>query len=303
MSQPTTAAVSPAPTGLLQGRVLIVIAAVLWSSGGFFAKAPLFTDWPELVRGPLLAFWRAAWASVILLPLVRRPSWSWKLIPMTAIFAAMNWSYLTAMSLGEASNAIWLQMTAPVWVFLIGTIWLRETIRGLDWLLLLFGTAGVGLILVCELQGERPAAVCYGLLSGLFYGGVVLALRQLREHESTWLVALNHVVTAALFAPVAVAQTQYWPQGKQWLFLGGFGILQMGLPYVLFARGLKSVPSHEASGIGLLEPVLLPLWVFLAWRHSPDYSAPQWWTLVGGGCILLGLLVRFVGEFLQVRRT
>ena len=70
----------------------------------------------------------------------------------------------------------------------------------------------------------------------------------------------------------------------------------MGLPYVLFARGLKSVPSHEASGIGLLEPVLLPVWVFLAWRHAADYSPPQWWTLVGGGLILAGLIVRFVGE-------
>ncbi len=290
------------PDHRLKGRLLIVVAALLWSSGGFFAKAPLFADWPETVRGPLLAFWRAAWASVILLPFVRRPSWSWKLIPMMATFAAMNWTYLTAMSVGEASNAIWLQMTAPVWVFLFGAVWLRETIRPLDWLLLLFGTAGVGLILWCEVQGERPTAVFYGLMSGVFYAGVVLTLRQMREYESTWLVALNHVFTAIVFTPVIVANSQYWPHGKQWLFLIGFGVLQMGLPYVLFARGLKSVPSHEASGVGLLEPVLLPLWVFLAWRHSADYSPPRWWTLVGGGLILSGLIIRFLGEMIQARR-
>jgi DME family drug/metabolite transporter len=287
--------------GRFTGRLLIVLAAILWSSGGFFAKAPFFADWPETVRGPLLAFWRAAWASVFLLPCIRRPKWSWKLLPMMATFALMNWSYLTAMSVGEASNAIWLQMTAPVWVFLFGAIWLRETIRPLDWLLLLFGSAGVGLILFCEVQGARPAAVVYGLLSGLFYGGVVLTLRQLREHESTWLIALNHLFTAVVFSPVVISNSQYWPHGKQWLFLIGFGVLQMGLPYVLFAKGLKSVPSHEASGIGLLEPVLLPLWVFLAWRHSSDYVAPRWWTLVGGGLILIGLTVRFLGAGL--RRT
>ena len=287
--------------GKFTGRLLIITAALLWSSGGFFAKAPLFADWPETVRGPLLAFWRAAWASVILLPCVRQPAWSWKLVPMMATFALMNWTYLTAMSVGEASNAIWLQMTAPVWVFLFTAIWLRETIRPLDWLLLLFGGAGVGLIVICEMQGERPTAVVYGLLSGVFYGGVVLTLRHLRSYEATWLVALNHLVTAIVFSPVVIANSQYWPHGKQWLFLIGFGVLQMGVPYVLFAKGLKTVPSQEASGIGLLEPVLLPLWVFLAWRNSPDYIAPRWWTLVGAALILVGLAVRFAGEVLQSR--
>lgn len=60
------------------GRVLILMAAVMWSTSGFFAKAPLFADWPlEIdgmpVRGPLLAFWRAAFASLVLLPFVRKP--------------------------------------------------------------------------------------------------------------------------------------------------------------------------------------------------------------------------------------
>src|SRR5690606_11616776 len=73
------------------------------------------------------------------------------------------------------------------------------------------------------------------------------------------------------------------------------GILQMGLPYTLFTRGLKTIPGHEAAGIGLIEPLLVPLWVYVAWRHSPLYEAPQWWTYVGGGLIFLGLLLRYIG--------
>lgn len=293
---------NPTDGGKLTGRLLILAAALLWSSGGFFAKAPFFQQWPEDSRGMLLAFWRATWASVVLVPLVRRPKWTWRLLPMMVIFALMNWSYLTAMTVGEASNAIWLQMTSPLWVFLFGAIWLRDKISRWDWLLLACGVAGVGLILICELQGERPAAVVYGLLSGVFYAGVVLSLRQLRAYESTWLVALNHVFTACVFAPVAVAHSEAWPQGIQWLLLIGFGALQMGIPYVLFAQGLKSVPGHEASGVGLLEPVLLPLWVYVAWGNSPDYVAPRWWTMVGGSLILIGLLIRFASEAWPARR-
>ena len=94
----------------------------------------------------------------------------------------------------------------------------------------------MALILVCEIQGDNPQAVFYGLLSGVFYAGVVLSLRQMREFESSWLVALNHVGAAIVFVPYVASRPAYWPHGTQWLLLAGFGILQMGLPYVCFAR-------------------------------------------------------------------
>jgi drug/metabolite transporter (DMT)-like permease len=109
----------------------------------------------------------------------------------------------------------------------------------------------------------------------------------LRDFDSAWLAALNHLVTAILLAPFAL-RSSHFPGGMQWLFLGGLGILQMGVPYVLFARSLKRIPGHEATGIAMLEPVLVPVWVYLAWGERP-----AWWTLAGGGLILLGLAIRF----------
>ena len=91
-----TSSVGSAPS-LLTARLLVLAAAVMWSSGGFFAKFHAIDEWP----GPLRAFWRAAFACVILLPLIRKPQWSWKLIPATLIFAAMNYTYLTAMAKGD----------------------------------------------------------------------------------------------------------------------------------------------------------------------------------------------------------
>ena len=67
----------------------------------------------------------------------------------------------------------------------------------------------------------------------------------------------------------------------------------MGLPYLLFARGLRHIPGHEAAGLSLLEPLLVPVWVYVAWHGAADYKPPSWWTYVGGGCILVGLLIRY----------
>jgi drug/metabolite transporter (DMT)-like permease len=85
------------------------------------------------------------------------------------------------------------------------------------------------------------------------------------------------------------------------MYLVGFGMFQMGLPYLLFARGVCSVPGHEASGIVLLEPILVPVWVYIAWSHSETYQSPQWWTLAGGMLILVGLTTRYIAPMRRRR--
>jgi len=268
---------------VFSARLLVLTAALLWSTSGFFVKAPQLEGW----AGPTLAFWRAAFACVVLWPLVRRPQWSWRLVPAATTFVLMNYTYLTAMTKGSAANAIWLQLTAPVWVLLVGVFVFGERSTWRDWLLVAFAAAGVALILHFESRGQSLEAVFWGLASGVFYAGVVLSLRQLRDLESAWIVALNHLVTAVALLPIAVAGSHF-PSGTQWLLLAGLGILQMGLPYVLFARGLRSISGHEATGIGLIEPLLVPVWAYAAWGERP-----AWWTLAGGGFILLGLAIRY----------
>ncbi len=283
---------TPGTRYVSRGRWLVVIAAVMWSTSGLFAKSPWFDNWPIAGRGIQFAFWRALFAGLIVLPLARRPQWSWKLVPMVATFLLMNVFYLGAMTRTTAANAIWLQSTAPFWVFLIGTLVLHEPVHRLDIVRLLFGAAGVGLILNFELRGEAWLGTLLGLASGVTYAGVVLSLRQLRTFDAPFLIAVNHLFTAAALLPV-VWWLGVWPSGIQWPALIGFGVVQMGIPYVLFTRGLRHIPSHEAAGLGLLEPLLVPLWVWIAWHHHPHYQAPNWWTLVGGALILTGLAIRY----------
>src|SRR5205807_406258 len=137
--------------------------------------------------------------------------------------------------------------------------------------------------------GESRWGVACGLAAGACYGGVVMFLRALRRLEATWLVLLNQLTTAAVLAPWALSLGR-WPSGVQLATLAAFGALQIALPYLLFARGLRSVPSQEASLIGLLEPVLVPVWVYFAL----DNHETRWWTLAGGGLILLGLARRYL---------
>jgi drug/metabolite transporter (DMT)-like permease len=283
------------PAALWRGRVYVLIAASLWSTSGFFAQAPFFEAWPVEQRGVLLACWRALVAGCVMLPFVRRVSWSPVMPLMLLAFVAMNFTFMSALTLTSAANAIWLQFISPVWVFVIGVFFLGESRHARDWMLISLAGAGVLMIVCFESQGAELLGVAYGLLSGVTLAGVILCLRQLRGHDAAWLIALNHLVCAAVFFPYVVAQ-DIWPTGIQWPMVIGFGALQMGIPYLLFAHGLKSISGHEASGIGLIEPILVPLWVYLAWSGSPGYRPPDWWTFVGGGLILIGLVLRYGGR-------
>ena len=275
-------------TASTRARLMIVLAALLWSTSGFFAKAPWFAGWP----GYALAFWRACFACVILLPLVRRPQWSTRLIPVTLIFVAMNYTYLTVMERYEASNAIWLQYTAPIWVITLGVLFLKEKATRGDWLMVIFQMIGVITILAPHFQVDNVGELLLKVSVGVTYGLVVLSLRWMKAFEAAWIIGINHAVTCLVFLPFVVSAGFVPATTVQWVALAAFGMLQMGLPYWLFANSVKHFSGHEATGIVILEPVLLPIWVFLAWGHLSSYERPATLTLVGAAFILAGLTIK-----------
>lgn len=276
------------------GRLLVLTATLFWSASGVFAKADVFADWPADSRGTLLAFWRALFAGSLLALFVRQPRWDLRLVPMALAFTGMNLAFLTSMTTTTAANAIWLQSTSPLWAFCYGLILRHDRFDRRDGWPLVCGLAGAATILICELTAPASHAqrfgVVAGLASGVFYAAVVVFMRRLRGLNTAWLVAVNHLTAAALLAPYCLASGPF-PSPRQLAVLAMFGFVQMALPYFLFARGLRFITSQEAVGIGLLEPLLSPVWVYLLYGEEP-----AWWTLVGGGLILCGLAARY-GRF------
>jgi len=286
-----------APRNSWAGPLQIALAGILWSTSGFFAKAPWFQDWPADSRGALLGFWRSFFALVLLLPLLRRPVWRWQMIPMVACFAVMIWSFMSAMVLGPAANAIWLQYLAPVWVLIWAALFLSERPARADLPMIVGCFAGVGLILVMEFSYGSIYATCLGILSGVAYAGVILCLRTMRDVDAVWLISLNHAGTVVMLMPWVYQNTHHLPW-TSYVALAFFGVFQMSLPYILFARGLRSTGAAEAALLTLLEPLLLPVWVFVAWRHHPSYAPPPVWTWIGGALILMGLASRYLPALL-----
>ena len=253
-------------------------------------KSPPLQRLPLEDRGPLVACFRAVIAGLALLPFVR---WSavrlhWGLVPMVLSFAVMNVLFVSAMTITTAAAAIFLQYTATVWAFVFGTAFLREKVTRENLVALVFGLAGIAWIVAGNWSGGDFLGILLALGSGLGYGGVVVSLRALHREDSAWLVVLNHLVAGVILIPW-VASRSVLPDVPQWGIIVALGVLQMGLPYVLFCRGVAHVSSQEAALITLLEAILNPLWVWLVWDEH--VSSATW---IGGGLIIAGLLLRYV---------
>jgi drug/metabolite transporter, DME family len=277
-----------------EGRVCVVAAALLWSlSGGFtkFLTHVMVESYGFLPLGVLeIAFYRVFFAGLVLVPTLRRRDIAFRRpMPAMAIcFASMNALFVTAMATGTAANAILLQYTAPMWMFLASVFFLGEKADRRGFIALVVGLLGMVVIVAGGWETGQDWAIVLALGSGVTYAGVVLFLRVLRELSPSWLTVWNHLLGAAVLVP------WLWglplPAWQQFVVLVLFGGIQMGLPYWLMARGLRVVSPQEAGVITLLEPLLNPLWAFLVW---PKTETPGWPTLVGGALIVGALAWRY----------
>lgn len=274
------------------GRLCVVAAAVLWSTSGALTKiltraTPLGLHDPPV--GPLsIAFFRVLFAGLFFLLLLRRRDVSFRpaLLPMMLCFALMNVTFVSALTLGTAANAIQLQYTAPLWLVVASVWWLGERADLRSLTASAVGLAGIVIIVLDGWQAAQLGVVALGLGSGVTYAGVLLFLRLLRDVAPRWLTMLNHLGAALALLPWIVLGPL--PTGEQLVVLVIFGVFQMGIPYWLMARGLQSVSAQEAGTITLLEPLLNPVWAYLISGEEPSPL-----TLVGAAFILGALAWRY----------
>lgn len=302
-----------APQSVVSARVCLVLAAVLWSLGSVFMRLlgePLGLGLHEPKLTQLqIAFYRGLFGGLLVLALVRRAEVRVRLLmlPMVIAFTAMSGLYLSALGLGPAANAIFLQNSAPLWVFVFAVLVLGERGNIRDWQTVLVGAVGVVVIVAGNWPNDLPPAeqqtqvaiLFMGVGSGILYAIVVLFLRVLCDYSSAWLVALNLLgtaITLGLFVLVTEGWSSFvqWttaPSARQVAVLVVFGGFQMALPYWLFTRGLRTVSPQEAAIVTLIEPLLNPVWAFLI---TPEKDTPNPWMFLGGGLILFALVWKYV---------
>ncbi len=300
-------------SALARARLELILAAVLWSTGSLFMRLlrePTGLGWNEPLLTPIqITFYRGLFGGLLMLALVRRADMKWRPMmgAMMLIFTVMSVLYLSALGLGPAANAIFLQNTSPIWVYVFAYFLFGAAGDRRGWQAVALGGLGAVVIvagnwprnLPAEEQGAQIAILFMGVGSGIVYAAVMLFLKALSGYSPAWLVSLNLLGTAAMlaiFITIVDGPRGFWlwvsePTATQFLVFAIYGAVQMAAPYWLFSRGLRTLTPQEAGIITLIEPLLNPLWAYLI---SPEKDAPTVPMIVGGFLILSALVWRYV---------
>ena len=189
------------------------------------------------------------------------------------------------------ANATFLATTAPVFVAFGAWLLLGESVgarnrAGLT-LCLLGGAALIG-----QSYGYAPhrlAGDAYGLVTAVFFGCYMLAVRAARRSVSTGILAFvsTAITSIILFAVAAVLEPVLLPASAQgWIVLAALALISQVAGQGLLAFALGALPATFSSLVIFLEAIAAAA---MAWFFLHEAVGPLQW--LGGVLILAGIWV------------
>jgi drug/metabolite transporter (DMT)-like permease len=281
----------------MQPRLHLLAAAALFSTGGAAIKATSLTAFQRASFRSAVA----AAALVVLLPAARRAWPGPRALLVAVAYAATMVTFVLANSYGTAASAIFLQSVAPLYLLALSPWLLREPVTRRDLAFMAALACGLALLLTGQEAPTRTApdpalGTACGIGSSIGWALTVLGLRWLARAEgddapTAHAIVLGNVVACVACLPWALPVAE--STAADWAVIVYLGVFQIGVAYALLARGLAHVPALEASLLLLLEPVLNPLWAWLAHGERPSAL-----TLAAGAVILSATAVKVLADSL-----
>ena len=279
----------------------LVICAVFWSLNGPLIK--LLTVQDGGVPAVTIACYRSLIGGLIFTPFALRRRHTLKNarlgwhVGSVVSFTVMTACFVIATTVTQAANAIILQYTSPLWVFLLSPLLLKEKPGWTEGLVLLVAMAGV-VVIFSGREVSGTAGLIIALGSGLGYGTLTVMLRGLRAVDPVTVAWMNGLGSGLLLLPGVAVWGSFSLTPAQLGLILLLSIVQFSLPYVLFSWALQRVQAHRASLIVLLETVLNPLWTFLLVGEMVPHA-----TLLGGPLILAGVVGWLLLSWRRARRV
>ncbi len=253
--------------------IYLIITAILWSFGGLLIKS--ISSNPLAIAGV-----RSGISAILILFATGKPklNWSFAQIGAALSYSATVMLYVIANKHTTAANAILLQYTAPVYVAVLGGWLLKEKVRRADWVTIIIAIGAMVLFFADDIGAGGVFGNLLAAGSGLAFALFAIFMRMQKDGSPIESVLLGNILTAIIGIPFVFRDM---PDAKGWMYLVVLGLVQLGLPYILYSKAIKHVTALEASLIPIIEPILNPVWVFLVLGEIPGK-----WALVGGAIVI-----------------
>lgn len=258
---------------------LMLAAAFLWSLAGMFIK---MIDWEPLaivcVRSLVVA------VSMGFMLREKKIRFSWPLLGAAAAYAVFSYCYVISTKLTTAANAVMMQYTAPVYVALLSGIVLKEKIRKTDWICLAAVLCGMCLFFMDQAGGGSLSGNIIAIGNGISFAVFSICLRFQKEGNPEQSVFLGGLIGFLFGIPFVVGKNL--PDVRSLTVIIVAGIV-MSVGYRLFTEASKHLSALQSVMLPIIDPVLNPIWVFLAVGECPGLV-----SLCGAVVVLFAITLR-----------
>ena len=189
-----------------------------------------------------------------------------------------NVCYFTCMTMSEASIAVVLLYTAPIFVMLMSALIFKEKVAGRKIAALAITFAGC--VLVAGLLGGTvhltPVVFGLGIASGFFYATYSIFGRKALEKYDTLTITFytfiaGSIASLAIGNPGNIATTAATDPALVLWYLG-LGVVCTIAPYLLYTTGLAHLEPSKAAIFATVEPLVGSLLGIFAYGES---AGPQ----------------------------
>jgi drug/metabolite transporter (DMT)-like permease len=255
----------------------MVLCTILWSSAG------IVTRFTTLQDGFEATFWRAAFCAVFVgAYLVWRDRGAvfdsitaigWPGIVSSLMWAAMFTTFMLALMRTTVANVLVMSSLQPFFAAILARLVLGEHVRARTWITMAVAFAGVFIMFADILGGGAVSGALLALVVPVAAAVNIVTLKR-SAHKIDFAAPVMIGGVLALYATL--------------------GAFQLALPCVFLSIWVvKRLSAAEVGLLALLEVILGPIWVWLAFNEQPTPLALM------GGAIVLGALA--VNELLGMR--
>jgi drug/metabolite transporter (DMT)-like permease len=279
----------------LYGVMLVGASTVLWSTAGFFVRLIDLDVWTMVA-------WRSMFAFVTLLVVALivggwrafgfRQSFVWPSLIYTPIAAISMISYIVALRLTTVANVMTIYATVPFLAAGIAYLLMRERVDRHVMIASSVGFLGVLIMAGFATRAQDIAGNAMALLMTACFAATVVMARRWPALDLTMVTALASALCGAVCFTLASSTI---PNLSQLALLFLFSLATQSLSYLLFLVGGRHIPSAEAGLVALLDVVLGPLWVWIAFAERPSAAA------LIGGTLTISAVVLYLMQ--QLRRS
>lgn len=275
------------------GELQMLACAIMWSISGIIIK---YIDWSPLAiaggRSLISAGVVVVYMICTKMKLVVNRTVIWAGISLCGCVTC----FVTANKMTTAANAIVLQYIAPAFVLIISALFLKHKLKKMEVAIVASTFLGIVLFFVDEIDFGGMVGNFIAICSGLFMAIMFVFNGRLEVSERMTGILIAHLLTAVIGIPIGFATYETIISSQDILLLLVLGIVQLGIPYVLYALAASKISPLSCSLIGMIEPLLNPIWVAIFYGEVPGAFA-----FCGGIVVILSVVIYNVWDEKQAK--